>query len=105
MLQVPNIIHRPLILIPPTVAGALLAPIGMTIWPMMNNTAGAEMGTPGLVGQIMTFSIMSFEASVFLRVFLLHFVGPLVISLLISEAMRRKGWVKPGQMTISTGGK
>ncbi|WP_338750743.1 PTS sugar transporter subunit IIC [Bacillus sp. FJAT-52991] len=104
MLQVPNIIQHPLILIPPTVAGAILAPIGTTVWPMMSNAAGAGMGTSGLVGQIMTFSVMGFEASVFLQVFLLHFIGPLVISLAISEFMRKKGWILPGQMTISTGG-
>lgn len=105
MLQVPNIIQHPRILIPPTVAGAILAPIGTTIWPMMNNAAGAGMGTSGFVGQIMTFSVMGFEGSVFLQVFLLHFVGPFVISLAISEFMRKKGWILPGQMTISTGGK
>ncbi|WP_100331881.1 PTS transporter subunit IIC [Bacillus xiapuensis] len=105
MLQVPNIVQHPLILIPPTVAGAILAPIGTTLWPMMNNAAGAGMGTSGLVGQIMTFSVMGFEASVLWQVFLLHFAGPLVISLAISEWMRKNGWILSGQMTISTGGK
>ncbi|KKB37552.1 PTS transporter subunit IIC [Bacillus thermotolerans] len=105
MLQVPNIVQHPLILIPPTIAGAILAPIGTTVWPMFNNAAGAGMGTSGFVGQIMTFTVMGFEPAVFLQVFLLHFAGPLVISLAVSEIMRKKGWIKPGQMTISLGGK
>ncbi|MDQ0215043.1 putative membrane protein [Oikeobacillus pervagus] len=105
MLQVPNIVRSPLILIPPTVAGAILAPIGTTIWPMLNNAAGAGMGTSGLVGQIMTFTVMGFSGEILLKVLILHFIGPLVISLIISEWMRKMGWIKYGQMAIETGGK
>ncbi|MCJ8009560.1 PTS transporter subunit IIC [Lederbergia wuyishanensis] len=105
MLQVPNIIRYPLILIPPTIAGIILAPIGTTIWPMMSNAAGAGMGTSGFVGQIMTFTTMGFSTTVLLQVILLHIIGPAVISLIISEFMRKRGWIKPGQMLINTGGK
>ncbi|MBM7649657.1 putative membrane protein [Bacillus ectoiniformans] len=105
MLQVPNIIQHPRILIPPTVAGMILAPIGTTVWPMMNNAAGAGMGTSGFVGQIMTFTVMGFTPEVLLQVILLHIAGPLVISLAVSEFMRKKGWIRDGEMTISTGGK
>lgn len=104
MLQVPNIIRNPLILIPPTVAGALLAPIGTTILIMENNAAGAGMGTSGFVGQIMTFTTMGFSGEVLIKVALLHFIGPAVIALLLSEYMRKKGWIKPGDMVIHTGG-
>ena len=105
MLQVPNIIRYPLILIPPTVAGIILAPFGTTIWQMTSNAAGAGMGTSGFVGQIMTFTTMGFSSSVLFQVILLHFIGPAVISLIISEIMRKRGWIKPGQMLINTGGK
>ncbi|MDZ5472561.1 PTS sugar transporter subunit IIC [Bacillus sp. 31A1R] len=104
MLQVPNIVRNPLILIPPTVAGALLAPIGTTIFLMENNAAGAGMGTSGLVGQIMTLTTMGFSGNVFFKIALLHFVGPLVISLLLSEYMRKKGWIKKGDLSIQMGG-
>ncbi|MCA1057400.1 PTS sugar transporter subunit IIC [Rossellomorea aquimaris] len=105
MLQVPNIVRNPLILIPPTVAGMILAPIGTTIWLMENNAAGAGMGTSGFVGQIMTFKTMGFSWDVAMKILLLHFVGPAFISLLLSEYMRKLGWIKPNQMTIETGGK
>lgn len=104
MLQVPNIIRNPLILVPPTVAGAILAPIGTTIWMLESNAAGAGMGTSGLVGQIMTFTTMGFGMDVFLQVIALHFVGPAVISLVLSEYMRKKGWIQFGDMKIHTGG-
>lgn len=105
MLQIGNIFRNPLILIPPTLAGVVLAPIGIIFWEMENNAAGAGMGTSGLVGQIMTFTTMGFTTSVLIKVILLHIVGPAVISLIISEYMRKLGWIKPGQMTIHTGGK
>jgi len=105
MLQVPNIIRYPLILIPPTVAGILLAPIGTTVWQMSSNAAGAGMGTSGFVGQIMTFTTMGFSTQILIQVIVLHFIGPAVISLIISEIMRKRGWIKPGQMLINTGGK
>ncbi|MGS0657257.1 PTS transporter subunit IIC, partial [Staphylococcus arlettae] len=58
MLQVPNIIKNPMILLPPTLASAIVAPL-MTLWfPMTNNAAGAGMGTSGLIGQIMTIHTM-----------------------------------------------
>ncbi|WP_062109729.1 PTS transporter subunit IIC [Bacillus niameyensis] len=105
MLQVPNIIRYPLILIPPTVAGIILAPIATTIWPMTSNAEGAGMGTSGFVGQIMTFQTMGFSSTVLMQVVVLHIIAPAVISLLISEFMRKRGWIKPGQMLINTGGK
>ena len=50
MLQVPNIIRKPVIWIPPIVASAILGPIATIIFRMENNPAGGGMGTSGLVG-------------------------------------------------------
>ncbi|MGV2622301.1 UNVERIFIED_CONTAM: PTS sugar transporter subunit IIC [Halobacillus marinus] len=100
MLQVANIVKHPLILLPPTIAGAVLAPVA-TVWlTMENNAAGAGMGTSGFVGQIMTFESMGFSWSVFAMILFLHLIGPALISYIIAIAFRRKGWIKPGDMTI-----
>ena len=50
MLQVPNIIRKPVIWIPPIVASAILGPIATIIFRMENNPAEGGMGTSGLVG-------------------------------------------------------
>ncbi|RXI98595.1 PTS sugar transporter subunit IIC [Anaerobacillus alkaliphilus] len=100
MLQVPNIVKNPFILIPPTVAGMVLAPFATIFFQMVNNPAGAGMGTSGFVGQIMTFTVMGFTGDVFMKVFLLHFVGPAVISLILSEILRKVGLIKFGDMKI-----
>ncbi|MGD6992615.1 PTS transporter subunit IIC [Sutcliffiella horikoshii] len=104
MLQVPNVIKNPMIIIPPTIAGMIFAPIGTTIFQMTNVKEGAGMGTSGLVGQIMTFTAMGFSVSVLIKVLLLHILGPAVVSLAISEWMRKKAFIKEGDMKINIGG-
>ncbi|OIJ12453.1 PTS sugar transporter subunit IIC [Anaerobacillus alkalilacustris] len=100
MLQIGNIVKNPLILIPPTVAGIVLAPFATIVFQMVNNPAGAGMGTSGLVGQIMTFTVMGFTWEVAIGVLLLHFIGPAVISLVLSEWLRKVGLIKLGDMKI-----
>ena len=101
MLQVANIIKNPRILIPPTVAGVVFAPVATVLLGMTNNASGAGMGTSGFVGQIMTFESMGFSWAILISIVLLHFVGPAVVSLVISEWMRKKGWIQPGDMKIT----
>ncbi|MBX0317983.1 PTS transporter subunit IIC [Shouchella clausii] len=101
MLQMPNILKNPLILIPPTIAGAVSAPIG-TIWfGLINNAAGSGMGTSGLVGPIMTFTEMGYSGSLFIQVILCYVIIPAVCAFIVSEWMRRKGWIKWNDMHIS----
>ena len=100
MLQVPNIVRNTRILIPPTLAGAILGPIATTIWPMTNIPAGAGMGTSGLVGQFGTFEAMGMTGGVMFKVVMLHFILPAILTILISEYMRKTGWIKYGDMKL-----
>ena len=58
MLQVPNIIKKPLIWLPAILSSAILGPVGTLLLHMTNNATGSGMGTAGLVGQIMTWQTM-----------------------------------------------
>lgn len=98
MLQVPNIIRNPLIWIPPTLASAILGPIASAIFKMKNTPVGAGMGTSGLVGQFATIEAMG--ASSLPLILLLHVITPAILSLIISEVMRKKGWIKYGDMKL-----
>lgn len=104
MLQVPNIVKNPRIWIPATLASAILGPLGTVVFHMENNAAGAGMGTSGLVGQIMTWQTMSATtppAVLLFEIILLHFVLPAVLTLAISEYMRKQGWIQYGDMQLS----
>ena len=103
MLQIANIIKNPLILIPPTVAGIVLAPLSTVVFLMENTPEGAGMGTSGFVGQIFTLTTMGFDSETFLYIGLLHFAGPVGISLALSTWMRKKGWIRPNDMLLKTG--
>lgn len=104
MLQVSNILKNPLILIPPTLAGAILGPLATTIFEMKNISIGAGMGTSGLVGPLGTFTAMqgiSSNSIVIFKIILLQFIAPTLISLIVSEFMRKKGWIKYGDMKLN----
>ncbi|HHU91722.1 MAG TPA: PTS sugar transporter subunit IIC [Halanaerobiaceae bacterium] len=99
MLQIPNIVKNPLIWLPPTIASAILGPISTVVFKMRNNPIGAGMGTSGLVGQIATIEVMGTKA--IFPIILLHFLLPAVITYFIAEYMRKKGYIKEGDMLLS----
>ena len=55
MLQVPNIVRKPIIWIPAIVSSAVLGPVSTMLVKMTSNATGSGMGTAGFVGQIMTY--------------------------------------------------
>lgn len=101
MLQVGNILAHPAILLPPTIASAITGPLATTIFQMKNTSASAGMGTSGLVGQFGTWAAMAGESGVLLKILLLHIILPAALSLAISEFMRKKGWIKYGDMKLN----
>ncbi len=85
-------------------AGTLfLAPLSTMTFLMENTPEGAGMGTSGLVGQIFTLTAMGFEQAIFLKIGLLHIAGPAILSYIIYLYLRKKEWIKPGDMTIPKG--
>lgn len=100
MLQIGNIVKNPLTLIPPTLAGAVSAPIAIGIFRMTNNEAGAGMGTSGLVGQFMALESMGFSTSTLLMILIFHILIPAAISLLTFYFMSKYGWIKKGDLLL-----
>src|SRR5699024_5538574 len=100
MLQVPNIIKNPLILIPPTVAGIMLVPFA-TVWlKMTNNAAGACIETSGFVGQIMACETMRFNFHVLISIIILHIIALAVISWVLMAYFKKRNWVKSADLII-----
>ena len=67
---------------------------------MTNNATGSGMGTAGLVGPLMTWQVMIQTEDpmiVLVKIIVIQFVLPAVITLGISEFMRKKGWIRPGR--------
>lgn len=103
MLQVPNIVRHPQIWIPAILSSAILGPIGTMVFHMTSNATGSGMGTAGLVGQIMTWQVMTqteSPAMVMLKILVIQIILPAVLTLLFSEFMRKKKWIKYGDMKL-----
>jgi uncharacterized membrane protein len=100
MLQMPNIVRNPLIWIPPTLSAAILGPFVTTIFVLENIPAGAGMGTSGLVGQFGIIDAMGASPTVIAKIIVFNFFLPAILSLTFSQYMRRKNWIKDGDMEL-----
>ena len=103
MLQMPNIVRKPIIWLPAIISSAVLGPVGTLVFKMTNNATGSGMGTAGLVGQLMTYQTMVPQEGyviVLVKIALMHFILPAVITLLVSEFMRKKKWIRFGDMKL-----
>lgn len=103
MLQVPNIVRKPVIWLPAILSSAVLGPVGTLLLHMTSNATGSGMGTAGLVGQIMTWQTMiqtEAPAVVLIKILVIQFVLPAAVTLAFSEFMRKKGFIKFGDMKL-----
>ena len=103
MLQVPNIVRRPLIWLPAILSSAILGPVGTMLLHMTNNATGSGMGTAGLVGQIMTWQVMTQTEPptvVLVKILVIQALLPALLTWMISEFMRKKNWIHYGDMRL-----
>lgn len=105
MLQVPNIMKRPIIWLPPIISSAILGPVASALLKMKSTPVGSGMGTSGLVGQFAAYDAMVASGTgipvVMIEIIIMHFVLPAVLTLAIAEGMRRAGWIRKGDMAIT----
>lgn len=105
MLQIGNIVKKAVIWLPAIITSAILGPASTCVLHMTNNATGSGMGTAGLVGQINAYQTMVGEGVapgiVLLQIILMHVLLPAILSFLISEVMRKKGWIQDGDMKLN----
>lgn len=103
MLQIGNIVRKPVIWLAPILASAILGPVS-TMWlGMTNNAAGAGMGTAGLVGPLGCWDTMAPTTDpgiLLIKIIGLYFIAPALLSLFFHYIMKRLGWVKDGDMKL-----
>ncbi len=103
MLQIPNVLRKPIILLPAVIASAIVGPIATVGFELACTAKGAGMGTAGLVGVFGVIEasqeIMS-TGQLWTAIILLMFVLPAVIAGLVAYMMRRVGWLVDGDMKL-----
>lgn len=103
MLQMPNIVRKPVIWLPSILSSAILGPVSTMLFHMENNATGSGMGSAGLVGQIMTWQTMTATepgSVVLTKIIVIQFILPALLSLAISELMRKMKLIKFGDMKL-----
>ncbi len=99
MLQIPNIMKKPVIMLPMIISSAICGPLATCAFKLKCGASGGGMGTSGLVGVFNSFDYTS-GALGYVGIILLMFVLPAILNIVISEFMRKKGWIKDGDMKL-----
>lgn len=99
MLQIPNIMKKPVIMLPMIITSAILGPFSTCVFKIKCGASGGGMGTSGLVGVIDCFKYTSGTLGI-VGIILLMIVLPAILNFLISELFRKKGWIKYGDMKL-----
>jgi uncharacterized membrane protein len=104
MLQVANIMRRPVIWLPAILTSAILGPVSTVVLGMTSNATGSGMGTAGLVGPIMAYETMVQGGMapwlVLVEIAVMHFIVTAALSLAFSEWFRKMGWIREGDMKL-----
>lgn len=101
MLQMGNIIKRPVIWIPTILSSAILGPVSTLVFKMTNTGVSAGMGTCGLVGPLGVIAEGDVKSFTFwLGLILLCVVLPAALTLLFSEIMRKLGWIRENDLKL-----
>ncbi len=107
MLQMGNIMRKPLIWVPPIVASAVCGPVATCVFSMQQNgpAIASGMGTCGLVGPIGLYSGWIADgiapgAFEWLGMLLVCFVLPALVSWAVALAMRKAGLIVKGDMLL-----
>ena len=100
MIQIPNVMKKPIILLPQIIASAILGPITTCLFKLRCGKSGGGMGTSGLVGVFDLIENNEMNFTNILGIILLMFILPAIITFLVSEFMRKKNWIKYGDMKL-----
>ncbi len=103
MLQIPNLMKKPIIILPPVIASLIAGPLSTCVFELRCGASGGGMGTSGLVG---VFDVISASSGVIadwkigVGVSLCMFVIPAIVCLLVSELLRNYNLIKFGDMQL-----
>lgn len=99
MLQIPNIMKKPRIMLPMIVSSAVLGPLSACVFQVKCGASGGGMGTSGLVGVFDAFKYTTSPLGM-VGIVLLMIVLPALLNILFSAFMRKKGWIQKGDMKL-----
>lgn len=100
MLQMGNIMKKPIIWLPATLASAITGPVSTCLFKLKCTGVSAGMGTCGFVGPIGVFTDMGFTSTSIIGVLTVCIILPAILSLAFAEIMRKLGWIEYGDLKL-----
>lgn len=104
MLQVPNIVRKPTIWLPPIISSAILGPVSSAVLKMVSTPEGSGMGSSGLVGQFAAYDAMVGAGTsipvTMIEILVMHFLLPGILTFVIAQGFRKARWIKDGDMAL-----
>ncbi len=101
MLQMGNILKKPQIWIPPTLAAAVCGPISTMVFGLKCTGVSAGMGTCGLVGPLGVLAAMEGGTDMWVGILVCCFVLPGVLSYVFYYGMKKLGWLTDQDLKLS----
>ena len=104
MLQMPNLVRKPILWLPPVIVSAILGPISTCALKITSTPTGSGMGTAGLVGIFETVTSLT-DGGLNIGIALVEVIGldilaPAILCFAISELMRRFNLIRPGDLKL-----
>ncbi|MGM9647419.1 MAG: PTS transporter subunit IIC [Eubacteriales bacterium] len=100
MLQMGNIVRKPVIWVPAIFASAVCGALSTTVFKLKCAGVFAGMGTCGVVGPIGILKYSGSSAIIWVGIILLCVVIPAILSIACNELLRKFGVIKTGDMKI-----
>jgi len=102
MLQMGNIVRKPIIWIPPIITSAITGILSAFVFKMENPVAIASgMGTCGLVGPIGVLSAKGTDVSDILVMLVICFILPAVLTWFIAKPFKKLGLIKDSDLKLN----
>jgi uncharacterized membrane protein len=102
MLQMANIVKKPVIWLAPTLAAAVTGPISTMIFKLKCMGVAAGMGTCGFVGPLGVIDSTEMNLFAWVGLVLVCVVLPAVFAFIFNEIFRKLGWIKTGDMQLDS---
>lgn len=102
MLQIGNIVKKPIIWLPPIITSAITGILSAFVFRMENPVAIASgMGTCGLVGPIGVMSLEGIGSDQILAMVVICFILPAVLTWIIAKPFKKLGWIKDSDLKLN----
>ena len=100
MLQMGNIVKKPIIWLAPTLAAAITGPISTMVFKLKCAGVSAGMGTCGMVGPIGVITSTEWTPMMWIGLLLVCIALPAILTIVFNEIFRKIGWIKTGDMQL-----